>query len=60
MNRRVGRDAIDRVKVHRESQGTRWASRRRASFDATLQDPEDIHAEINDRFPLGSLRAGAR
>ncbi len=38
MNRRVGRDAIHRVKAHRESRGIRWASRRQASFDATLHD----------------------
>jgi len=55
MNRRVGRDAIHRVKAHRESRGTRWASRRRASFDTTLQDPEAIHAEVDERFPVGPL-----
>jgi hypothetical protein len=51
MNRRVGRDAIDRVKAHRESRGTRWASRRRASFNTTVQHSEAIHAEVNKRFP---------
>ena len=55
MNRRVGRDAIHRDKAHRESRGTLWASRRIASFGATLQDSEATHPEVNEYFPLGSL-----